>query len=194
MAHKNIDEQTGYDVDLLTKIEEHDVKALSSLYDRHSVLLYSVILRILREKTDAEKVLQDLFMAVWDASEKYQPRLGSPSVWLTRLARNLAIHKIRSKGYNITVGNSEEGTYDEFFSGDIAESPERLTLLSPQQEEIMIALSMLSNDQKELIEFAYFRGFTVEEMAAHFQLPPSTVRTKINSSMGILRQKLRHLL
>ncbi|MDD8019394.1 MAG: sigma-70 family RNA polymerase sigma factor [Bacteroidota bacterium] len=191
---KQLSEQSQYDFDLLQRITKKDGVALSELYDRHSTLLYSIILRILKEKQEAEDILQEVFLKIWERAVMYDNTLAVPAAWLARIARNRAVDRLRSKGFRTRTQEADIENFEEFFAGDVAESPERLTMLSSQQEEIMIALSMLTNDQKELIEFAYFRGYTQTELAEHFSLPLGTVKTRIRTAMGILRQKLRHLL
>ena len=86
---------TGIDLGLLQRIAVRDETALAQLYDRHSRLAYSVIVRILRSSSDAEDVLQETFIRVWSRAETYDAVLGSPAAWLTRIARNRAIDRLR---------------------------------------------------------------------------------------------------
>lgn len=186
------EEHIHRDISLLEKISKREPSALSELYDRHSTLLYSIIIRILKEKEEAEDILQEVFVNIWERAELYDRNLGNPSAWLCRVARNRAVDRIRSKNYRTRSQESAIENFHEMFVADGANNPEYLASLSRQQEEILIALTSLSKEQKELIEFAYFRGFTQSELADHFKLPLGTVKTRIRSAMSILRQKLRH--
>ena len=85
------------DLDLLQRLAARDESALAALYDRHSRLAYSVILRILRSPSDAEDVLQETFVRVWSRADSYDVRLGSPAAWLVRIARNRAIDRLRAR-------------------------------------------------------------------------------------------------
>lgn len=185
------DEQTS-DVALLERIAEGDQSALSVLYDKHATVLYSIIVRILKEQAEAEDVLQEVFIKIWEHEEMYDHQLGTVGAWLTRIARNRAVDRLRSKNYRTRNMESDIEEYHEYFATDISHNPEHRAILSSQQEEILIALTSLSKEQKELIEYAYFRGFTQSKLAEHFHLPLGTVKTRMRTAMSILRQKLRH--
>jgi RNA polymerase sigma-70 factor (ECF subfamily) len=92
-------ESSGPEVDLglLLRIASRDDAALAELYDRHSRPAFSVIMRILRSQTEAEDVLQETFMRVWSRADTYDTLRGSPGGWITRIARNLAIDKLRAR-------------------------------------------------------------------------------------------------
>ena len=85
------------DLGLLQRIATRDEAALAELYDRHSRLAYSVIMRILGSPSDAEDVLQETFVRVWSRADTYDALLGSPAAWLTRIARNRAIDRLRAR-------------------------------------------------------------------------------------------------
>jgi RNA polymerase sigma-70 factor (ECF subfamily) len=187
------DAHIQHEMELLERISRGDSAALSDLYDRTSALLFSVIFRILKEKEEAEDILQEVFVNIWENAEKYDRSIGHPSSWLCRVARNRAVDRLRSKNYRNRSQESDIKNFEEIFTADLADNPERRAVLSGQHEEILIALTALPNEQKELIEFAYFRGYTQSELADHFKLPIGTVKTRMRTAMTILRQKLRHL-
>src|SRR5262245_52470875 len=81
---------------LLQRIVARDPSALAELYDRHGRLLFSLILRIVRNRAEAEEILQEVFVRVWTRAESYDPRLGGPTPWLVRVARNCAIDRLRA--------------------------------------------------------------------------------------------------
>ena len=85
------------DFGLLQRIVARDTAALADLYDRHSRLLFGLILRIVRNRAEAEDILQEVFIRVWTRAGLYDPRLGSPMPWLVRLARNCAIDRLRAR-------------------------------------------------------------------------------------------------
>jgi RNA polymerase sigma-70 factor, ECF subfamily len=186
------EEQVQNDIRLIERVSRKDSAALSELYDRHSSLMYSIIIRILKEREESEDILQEVFINVWEKAEKYDKQLGNPSAWLARVARNRAVDRLRSKNYKTRSKESEIDESKDIFSSEYGINPERQMMLSSQQEDIMIALTTLSKEQKELIEFAYFRGYTQTELAEHFNQPLGTVKTRIRSAMSTLRQKLRH--
>jgi len=85
---------TRSDIALLERIVARDERAVADLYDRHNRLLYGLILRILRDRGEAEEVLQEVFVLVWTRAETYNIALGSPAAWLVRVARNRAIDRL----------------------------------------------------------------------------------------------------
>src|SRR5918911_4991433 len=84
------------DITLIERIVARDERAIGELYDRHNRLLFGLILRILRDRGEAEEVLQEVFVLVWTKAETYNVALGSPAAWLVRIARNRAIDRLRS--------------------------------------------------------------------------------------------------
>jgi RNA polymerase sigma-70 factor (ECF subfamily) len=182
------------DLQLLERIATRDMSAVAALYDRHSRALYSLIHRILRDVGDAEDVLQEVFLRVWEKADTYDPVLGSPMAWLVRIGRNRAIDRVRAKRSRPATEQSSD-TIDERLvdmpgSGP---SPERLTSASEEQRALAGALSRLAPEQRVLIEHAFFLGLTQSELAERFKLPLGTVKTRIRTGMLAMREHLQHL-
>jgi RNA polymerase sigma-70 factor (ECF subfamily) len=153
------------------------------LYDRHNRLLYGLIMRILRDRSEAEEVLQEVFVLVWTRSETYNVTLGSPAAWLVRIARNRAIDRLRANSVRLRAAESAP-------MPPAADNPESRAALSEQQRTVARALGALPGEQRELIEQAYFLGLTQSELAEKFGLPLGTVKTRIRTGMMALRQQL----
>lgn len=177
---------------LLERVTHGEVSALSELYDRHSTLLYSIIMRIIKDRAVAEDILCEVFLKVWDHTETYDGMYGNVGAWLARVARNYAVQRLRSMKQKRGATKDDGEEYREYFAADASTRPEHHAILSSQQEEILIALTSLSKEQKTLFEFSYFRGFTQSELAEHFKIPLATVKSRLRSAMSALRQKLRH--
>lgn len=190
------DVQAPTDADLLQRIVRRDDRALAALYDRHSRLVYSVAMRMLRAPSDAEEVLQETFVRVWSRSDTYDPRLGSPAAWLTRIARNRAIDRLRAKRVRQDV--DAPAPVDEDGSGD--RSPEPVTLVTPEallQEHdtaglVRGALNRLPAAQRTLIEAAFFDGYSHSELSQRFGVPLGTVKARIRTGLLALRSQLAH--
>ena len=91
------------DLSLLQRIAARDTAALAELYDRHSRLLFGLILRIVRDRGEAEEILQEAFVRVWTRAEIYDARMGGPLPWIVRVARNCAIDRLRARRVRATV-------------------------------------------------------------------------------------------
>ncbi len=183
-----VSEETRADVRLLDRIVARDERAVAELYDRHSRLLFGLILRILRDRGEAEDVLQEVFLAVWNRAETYNVTLGSPAGWLLRIARNRGIDRLRANGVRDRVVDASQPS--AFQPTAVADSPESRAANSEQQRMVARALGALPAEQRDLIEDAYFLGLTHSELAARFRLPLGTVKTRIRTGMLALRQQL----
>src|SRR5262245_21990039 len=94
------------DIALLSRVADRDATAVAALYDRHSRLLYGLILRILRDRSEAEEVLQEVFVRAWTRAETYDVALGAPAAWLVRVARNRAIDRLRANAVRLRAVES----------------------------------------------------------------------------------------
>jgi RNA polymerase sigma-70 factor, ECF subfamily len=174
------------EIAILDRIVARDERAVAELYDRHSRLLYGLIVRILRDRSEAEEVLQEVFVLVWTRAETYNVALGSPAAWLVRIARNRAIDRLRSNAVRLRAVEAAPPP-------DAADNPETRAAESEQQRVVKRALDGLPHEQRVLIEQAYFLGLTQSELAERFQLPLGTVKTRIRSGMIALREQLSQM-
>ena len=175
------------DIALLTRIVARDADAVAELYDRHSRLLFGLILRIVRDRGEAEEILQEVFVQVWTRAETYNVNLGTPAAWLVRVARNRAIDRFRA---NAVRARTLEATP----APPPVESPEARAAMTEQQRAVARALDGLPPEQRELIECAYFMGLTQSELAERFGLPLGTVKTRVRAAMIALRRELQPLI
>lgn len=172
------------DIALLERIRAHDASAIGELYDRHSRMLYGLVLRILRDRSEAEDVLQEVFMVVWNRASTYDSSAGSPAGWLVGIARNRAIDRLRAAAVRTR-------TLEEAPVSQPPDTPERTAETTERQRAVVRALEAMPQEQRELIEEAYYFGFTQSELAERHQLPLGTVKTRIRNGMMALRQQLQ---
>jgi RNA polymerase sigma-70 factor (ECF subfamily) len=178
-----ISEETRADAALVARVVARDPGAIADLYDRHSRLLFGLILRILKERGEAEDVLQEVFLSVWTRADTYKPALGSPVAWLVRIARNKAIDRLRAIGVRL---HAVEASY----SPPPPDSPESQAARGERERGVARALDALPAEQRVLIEEAYYLGLTQTQLAARFNLPLGTVKTRVRTGMLALRQHL----
>jgi RNA polymerase sigma-70 factor (ECF subfamily) len=186
------------DRDLLLRIASRDQDALAEFYDRHSRVAYGVIMRILGSPSDAEDVLQETFVRVWSRAETYNALLGSPAAWLMRIARNRAIDRLRARRAKATVA-VEPQTPAGADTGPVLEpatrdTPETALEGHATAGAVRAALACLTPAQRELIEAAFFEGYTHSELAVRFGVPLGTVKTRIRAGLAALRDRLEQVL
>jgi RNA polymerase sigma-70 factor (ECF subfamily) len=180
------------DAGLLQRVVTRDTAALADLYDRHSRLLFGLILRILRDRGEAEEVLQEVFVRIWTRADSYDPRRGSPTSWLVRVARNGAIDRLRARRIREATGMPalDQHPADRGVSAADIRTPETVVSDAERHGTVMDALTCLPAEQRRLIEAAFFEGYTHNELAKRFELPLGTVKTRIRAGMLAMRQRL----
>ena len=177
-------EQVSPDATLMQQLLRKDVGAFEELYERHSRIVYSLVLRILRQGSTAEEVVQDVFLQLWRNSGQYDVR--RPLVpWLLTLARNRALDHLRLKSER--QRRREEQT--EEFPQIAAAAPEYERALDEKRraERVRTLIGSLPATQKKAIELAYFEGLSHSEIAATLNEPLGTVKSWIRN--GLLRLK-----
>jgi RNA polymerase sigma-70 factor (ECF subfamily) len=177
------------DLNLLQRIVARDTAALAELYDRHSRLLFGLILRIVRDRGEAEEILQEAFVRVWTRAETYDARVGGPLPWIVRLTRNRAIDRLRARRSRAEIEAPGGGVAEVMPASDI-QSPETVGLDAERRQALTDALAGLPPEQRQLIEGAFFEGYTHSELARRFNLPLGTVKTRIRTGMIAMRQHL----
>ena len=186
------------DVGLLQRVATRDEAALAAVYDRHSRLVYSVIIRILGSPSDAEEVLQETFVRVWSRADTYDALLGSPAAWLTRIARNRAIDRLRARRVrgNVAIEPAAHAADDARRSGEpvTRETPETLLEGRATAGAVRTALATLTPAQRALIEAAFFEGYTHSELATRFGVPLGTVKTRIRTGLAAMRDRLEQVI
>jgi RNA polymerase sigma-70 factor (ECF subfamily) len=167
-------------VSLIKRMVAGDSAALESFYQRYSGLANGLALRILRDPSDAEDVVQEVFVQVWRQAERYDPKRGSPEAWLSILARTRALDRLRRR-----TSRREEPS---------AAAP-GVTATPPNVEVLAVrkALDSLSSSQRKALELAYYKGLTQTEIAEQLGEPLGTIKTRIRTGMIRLRELLEPL-
>jgi RNA polymerase sigma-70 factor, ECF subfamily len=173
-------EDTRADVGLIARLVARDEGALGELYDRHSSLLFGLLIRVLRERGDAEEVLQEVFVQAWTRADTYNSALGTPAGWLIGIARNRAIDRLRANAARLRAVERVEPP-------PAVSTPETDASIGETQRDIRRALEALPPEQRILITYAYFEGFTQSELAEQFSLPLGTVKTRVRTGLIALR-------
>jgi RNA polymerase sigma-70 factor, ECF subfamily len=185
------------DIGLLQRIATRDEAALAEFYDRHSRLAYTVIMRILGSSSDADEVLQETFVRVWSRADTYDALLGSPATWLTRIARNRAIDRLRARRVrgDVAIEPAAHAADNAPRLGEpvTPDTPETLLESRTTAGAVRTALATLTPAQRALIEAAFFEGYTHTELATRFGVPLGTVKTRIRTGLATMRGHLEQV-
>lgn len=168
----------------LSAVARGDESALATLYDATSSLVYSVALRILMNRSDAEEVTLDVYTQVWRQAAAFDPRRGNVGTWLVMLARSRAIDRARLRSNR---SRREESGVETLRLASNQPTPEQAAADSQLTRQINRALAVLSPEQRQVIEMSYFFGLSHSEVAARLRQPIGTVKTRIRLGMMRLR-------
>jgi RNA polymerase sigma-70 factor, ECF subfamily len=169
---------------LLSRVALRDQQAFRQLYGATSAKLFGVCLRVLRNRTDAEDVLQEIYVKIWNNAGKYQVSGYSPITWLVAIARNGAIDRIRSRRPEA----ADLSTAEEI--ADAGPTPEQLAVQGGENERLRHCLEKLSAGRAEAVKAAYMEGYSYQELAERLGQPINTVRTWLRRSLISLRECL----
>jgi RNA polymerase sigma-70 factor (ECF subfamily) len=171
----------------LVRIAEGDGQALAELYDRHARLVFSLALRILQDRADAEDIVQDVFAQVWAQARRYDPARGAVAAWMLTLARSRAIDRLRAR--RARPETAAEASAAESMPDSSARQD--VDLLSAEQVmRLQQALEELPEGQRVALELAYYEGLTHVEVAARLGEPLGTIKTRIRQAVIRLRESL----
>lgn len=188
--YPEVDNQESSDDQLAAALQEHDLTAFSSIYDRYANLVFSVCLRVLRDAQLAEDITQEVFLRVWRSPDRFVATRGRLVTWLVSVARNRAVDEIRLRGRR---QRREAFPHPDGYDGPsthLEDDPLASVQLQDERRVIREALNTLPAEQRQVIELAYFGGLTQQEIARDLGQPLGTVKTRIRLGM----QKLRAVL
>jgi RNA polymerase sigma-70 factor (ECF subfamily) len=168
--------------ELISLLFKKDKHAFSYLYDNYSAALYGVIFRIVQDENAAADVLQESFLKIWSHFSYYDKTKGKLFTWLVNIARNLAIDTTRSKGFknqnkNLDVENIV-----------IHIDAHKSTSFNPEHIGLKALLDKLRPEQRNIIDLAYFGGYTQMEIAEALKIPLGTVKTRMRMAIMELRK------
>lgn len=175
------------DKQLIAAIVERNQEAIAELYDRYGGMLLALSKRILGNSPDAEDVLQDAFLQVWNQASRYDTKRSSVSTWLVLITRSRSIDRLRSRQVQqrtATAAKQENSTTHT--------SPAGVgnVLLQERRNRLQQEMGGLPDEQREVLEKAFFRGMTQSEISDETGIPLGTVKTRTLLAMKKLRKAL----
>jgi RNA polymerase sigma-70 factor (ECF subfamily) len=171
--------------ELIPLILKKDDQAFTIMYDMYSKSLFSVISNLLKESEDAEDVLQEVFVKIWKSIDSYSESKGRFYTWMLNIARNTAIDKLRSKGYNNSRKNLSVDNF-VYLIDDSNKLVNRIDAIGIRE-----FVTKLKPKCIQLIELLFFQGFTQQEASDELAIPLGTVKTQNRNCINDLRIYLK---
>ncbi|HUO69232.1 MAG TPA: sigma-70 family RNA polymerase sigma factor [Solirubrobacteraceae bacterium] len=175
------------DEELMHLAADGEVRAFEAIFDRHASVAYALACRVCRTPAMAEDVIQEAFLSLWRSSDHYDPRRGSVRSWVLSAVHNRSIDALRRARVRDARDLHDPDAAERVAGPDRTETE---VLRRAEAERVQAALQALPAEQREVIELAYFRGFTHSEIAAGLGLPPGTVKGRIRLGLQKLREQL----
>jgi RNA polymerase sigma-70 factor (ECF subfamily) len=164
---------------LVTAMAAGDRGAMATLYERHAAVLLGLALRIVREKREAEDLLHDVFLEAWRSARDFDPKRGRVRTWLAIRMRSRALDLQKSARVSRNAGDGGL----ELLVDDAEGS-------NPDHGRVRKALADLGQEQRRVLELAYFEGLSCTEIAERVSIPVGTVKSRIAAGLDRLRAGL----
>lgn len=185
--------QAHEDQQLVAAMARADERAAAKLYDKYSASLFALAVRIVGEGADAEDVVLDVFTQAWNSAGLYDASRGAVLGWLTTMTRTRSLDFIRARGRRasaVTKASHLMGDEPVAVAAASASVADRVEL-DERAATVTAAMSVLSGQQRNAIELAFFEGLTHSEIANRLGEPLGTIKTRIRLGMQKLRDALR---
>lgn len=177
--------ETSQDIaQLIVRVAMRDRQAFDLLYAQTSAKLFGVVLRILKDRAEAEDAIQDIYVKIWQRADRYAVSQSSAISWLAAIARNHAIDRIRAR----RKGHEDIDTAHDV--ADAAPTPEENAVAGSERGRIYDCLGRLEPDRAEAVKSAYLEGYSYQELADRFEVPLNTMRSWLRRSLIKLKECL----
>jgi RNA polymerase sigma-70 factor, ECF subfamily len=177
------------DTTLLTRIAKQDQAALSELYDRYARIIYAIAMRSLRSPEESEEVVLDVFAQVWRIAERYDSHKSRVDTWLFMMARSRILDRVRklqrrtpATGAALDISEIQTPAPNV----DLIEA----AVIAERREQVIAVLQKIPDEQRVVLELAYYQGLSHSEIAAQTGLSLGTVKTRIRLGLNKLRSAL----
>ena len=190
------------DAELMASLVRGDASALAELYDRHADNVFRATFRRLGDRQLAEEVVQDTWLTLWDRAELYDPSSGSLVAWLSTIARNRAVDRLRALGRRpgalpLSAVFAADANDDQLLANgqvlmavDRADDPQLVLDERLLRDTMLAALSAIPADERQVLELAYYAELTQPEIALQLGWPLGTVKTRTRRALLRLRATL----
>lgn len=178
--------QTYTEDQLVTLLKQQSRDGFNYLYANYAAVIFGVIKRTIFDEDTAQDVLQETFVKIWNNIDKYDPEKGRIYTWMINIARNAAIDKLRSKG-EIMKGKIHTGE-------DIVDNLSQ-GMKTEQSTDTIGLKNLVANlkpEYQHIVQLAYFKGYTLDEVSKTLEIPLGTVKTRMRQAIKLLREQFNN--
>lgn len=168
---------------MISQVTCGDQRAFLALYERYSSRVFTLILHMVQDKMLAEEILQETFLRLWSKAGQYEPERGSVLIWLLAIARRTTLERLRFESHRPVLSDGNEPTT---LLENIPEPDS--TSEEARWQSLHLAVQSLPEEQRHVIELAYYQGMSQSEIAEVLSLPLGTVKTRLRAGMIRLRK------
>lgn len=181
------------DVDLMLGIQSGDEDALSQLYDRYNGIMKALILRIIRNDTEADDLLQEVFMEIWNQAKNFSAAKGKPLGWMVTLARRRAIDALRKRQAYVRAEERLQAEPEQQPLAWVENTTEKEIEAGDTRALMAKVINSLPQAQQQVIELAFFQGMSQREIASNTNIPLGTVKTRLELGLKKIYEGLKEL-
>ena len=181
------------DLEICRKIASQEPRALEELYNRYSPLVFTLLKKILSSNRNSEKLLVDVFTIIWKKADRMNLVDGNPYTWIITLTRNCGVDFLRRDRDPEFSRLEYDDEYENYYIlPELEKNTPKMDLQTAMEinDKAEGALNSLTDAQKYIIHLAYYEGYTVDEIAEKLNIPIQTVRSKIMTSVNLLKENL----
>lgn len=164
----------------IAKLKQRNEQAFALLYDNYSGAFYGILLRMLIKEEIAQDALQESFVKIWRNMDSYDKSKGTLFTWMLNIVRNHAIDMMRSKGMKQKIQSLDDNVR--------VLSKKSTNAIEEDHVLIKELVTNLKPEYRQMIEMAYYKGYTQEELAEELNMPLGTVKTRARAALTELRK------
>jgi RNA polymerase sigma-70 factor (ECF subfamily) len=181
------------DFELMERIQQGDPDALSHLYDRYNGIIKALVLRVIHNEAEADDLLQEIFMEIWNQAKNFSSGNGKPLGWMVTLARRRAIDGLRKKQAYSRAEERLQSETEQQPEAWVHNSTELEINRGDTRELIRKVIDSLPEPQQRAVELAFFQGMSQREIAAKTNTPLGTVKTRLELGLKKIYEGLKEL-
>jgi RNA polymerase sigma-70 factor, ECF subfamily len=181
------------DLDLMRGIQAEDPDALSLLYDRYNGILKALILRVIHNEAEADDLLQEIFMEIWNQAKNFSAQKGKPLGWMVTLARRRAIDGLRKKQAYARAEERLQVETEQQPDAWVHNKTEEEIVLGDTRSLLRRVINAIPPAQQQAIDLAFFKGMSQREIAAKTNTPLGTVKTRLELGLKKIYDALKEL-